>query len=159
MARRCQLRFALFELHWYFASLQHHPFNQIHSEHHLGDTVFYLQARIDFQKVEFLCLRIENEFNSSRVAIIDTCEQGFSRCMKLRPKCRVKIGRWTLLDNFLVTPLRGTIPFTERNRVTRTIAKNLHLNMPGFSDGFLQKHTVIGKVAVAKSSNLVKRIK
>ena len=48
-----------------------------------------------------------------------------------------------LFNDLLVSPLHRTIPFPETNHISKSISEDLHFDMSGFRDVFLDEYTII----------------
>ncbi len=88
-----------------------------------------LQPGVDLEKIKFVGLRIENEFNRAGVLVARGGAEARGTIPQALALCIGQAGRGSFLDDFLVAALRGTVAFAERDDVAEPVAENLHFNV------------------------------
>src|SRR6266850_1549039 len=110
----------------------HHPFDDVHARHLLGNGMFDLQPRVDFEKEKFLPIGIVEKLDSACRAIAQALNQAY-RCF---PEPPAHIGPYArcrrLFDDFLIAALRGAIAFAQCEHSAKSIAEDLYFDMTGF---------------------------
>ena len=89
-----------------------------------------LQARIDFEEIEFVGGGVVNKFDGARAVVVHRAaesQRGLPKC-GARLLGQIRCGRF--LDDFLIAALRGAIALAERNDVAFAVAEDLHFDMP-----------------------------
>src|SRR5260221_8050294 len=66
--------------------------------------------------------------------------------MEPNADCVGQSGRRSLFDDFLIAALRGTIALTQRHDGARTVAEDLHLDVPRPLDVLLEKYAAAAEV-------------
>src|SRR4029077_19607689 len=103
-----------------------------------------LQARIYFEKVK-IAIRIDQELNCPRVGIARFARQANRSLAHSSAQFRRHKWRWRFFDHLLVPPLHRTFALTKVNDVSMCVGEDLHLDMPGAVEIFLDVNTLIAK--------------
>ena len=102
-----------------------------------GDRVFNLDASVDFDEVK-LVLAVDEELDGTGVGVtrgLDQPNRGFADVLADRLG---KVRGRSLFDKFLVAPLQATISFPEVHGVSVRVGEDLHFDMTGVLDVFLE---------------------
>ena len=116
-------------------------FDQIEAEHHLGDRMLDLQARIDLHEIE-IAARPDDEFDRAGVDVVERApgrDRGFAH---LRAQLRGDERRGRFLHDFLVAPLRRTFALVEMHDVAVAVAEDLEFDMPRLLDVAFEQYAI-----------------
>ena len=111
--------------------------DQVQAGDHLGDRVLDLESGVHLQEVKFL-LRIHQEFNRPGIPIATGPGHLDGGLAHSGPQGLGHDGRGTFLDDFLMSPLYGALPFSQMNGVPEAVGQDLKLDMAGALEVFLQ---------------------
>ena len=102
--------------------------HDIHARDRLGNSVFHLQAGIDFQEVEVTFV-IQQEFNCASADVADRLAKSLGGQTDTLPQILVHRPRGRLLDQLLMPSLDGALALPQVNDVAMIIAQQLNLNV------------------------------
>ena len=137
---------------WAFPAGQHqHPGHQIHPEYGFGDTVFYLQAGVNFQEIKFVSLVIVDIFHGAGGAVFHRLAQAGGAGMEFFAGGLGQVGCRGFFHYFLVAPLQGTLPLTQRQYGPVAVTENLHFHMAGAGDKTFNEDAAVGEEIFAQS--------
>jgi len=144
----CQLNLILDERQGLTACHPQLPFHQIQAGHGFGDRMLHLEPRIHFHEPEAVgakALRpIDDEFHRSGTGIADRFG-GLDGCRTHGgAHLRRHAGRRGLLDHLLMTTLQRTIALEQVHGIA-TVPEDLHFDMAGGSDIFLDQDGIIAE--------------
>ena len=106
--------------------------------------MLHLQPGVHFHEIEFVCLRVENELNSTSI-IVTHCLRCFDSCIANACSQLLINGRWRFLNDLLVPALHRAITLIQMHIVAMLVAKDLNLNMTRSLHVLLHKHVIISK--------------
>ncbi len=132
-----------------------HPRHQVHAIDLFGDTVFHLQAGVHFQKVGLSGFGVVDKFHRAGTAVSHGFHQRHRTAVQVLAQCPGQIDGRGFLDDFLVSPLAGTVPLPQGHGAARAVTKYLYLDMAGPLDKFLQEHPAVGEVAFPQAAHAV----
>lgn len=103
--------------------------DQVDAGYLLGDRVFHLNSRIDFDEVELVRVGVDQELDRTCGGVLHLatdCECSPAHCLS---DVRVELQRGSNLDYLLMPPLHRTISLEQVHERTVPVAKQLHLDM------------------------------
>ena len=121
----------------------HHAFHEVVAGDHLGHWMFYLQARVDFKKVEILVGHVVEELDCAGRPVVDGFAEFDRGIEQSGTGCIVQMRCGGLFKDLPITPLNGTIAFSQRDHVAFPIAEDLHFDVPGVVDRTLKKYPTV----------------
>jgi len=150
---RMTLRLATvgFERRKIAGGLRHHHLDEIETGHLLGHRMLDLKPRVDFEEVEFFLRRIIDEFDRAGGFVGHRLAEPHRRLVQRMTHIIGKIGCRRLLDHLLVAPLRRAVAFAERDHIARTVAEDLHLDVPRLGNELLEEHAAILEIRKAEA--------
>ena len=119
--------------------------DDVDAGHLLGDGVFDLDARIDFDEVEFAGIRILKEFDRAGADIGRVARELQRIAAQLLAQLLAEIGRRRALDHFLVAPLDRAIALEQMHGIAMRVAQHLHFDVPGALDQLFQVDFVLAE--------------
>ncbi len=120
-------------------------FDQIDPGHAFSDGVFDLNARIDFDEIEFAGVCVLQELNGAGGAIADGTADFERRLAQSGALLLGQEGRGGAFDDLLVAALHGAIPLVEMHQVAVGIPEDLHLHMARAPDQLLEIDLILAK--------------
>ncbi len=119
-------------------------FDEVETRDCLCYRMLDLQARIYFKKVK-IAIRIHQELSCPRVRIARFARQANRSLAHRSAQFRRHKWRWRFFDHLLVPPLHRTFALAEVNDVPMCVGEDLHLDMPGPVEIFLDVNALIAK--------------
>ncbi len=114
--------------------------DQVQSSDHLGDGVFHLDARVHLDEEPLMPVQIVKELDGPSVVVADFPGNACRSVAQLADHVfRQTEGRGDL-DHFLMAALHRAIAFVEMNDVAMAVTEDLHLDVLGAGNIFLQEH-------------------
>ena len=102
--------------------------------------MFDLQAGVHFEEVEVITVRIVDEFDRARGAVVHAFPQLDGGSVESGAGFPGQAGRRGFLDDFLVSALDRTIAFAESQHLAASIAENLHFHVASAFNEAFEKH-------------------
>ena len=118
--------------------------HQIEAGNLLGDGMFDLQTRVHFQKME-IEIGVHKEFDGAGVDVAAGACQAHGGVAHFLAQVGRDDGRGCFLDHFLMAPLHGAFPFTERDDAAVGVGENLDFHVMGLVEIFFQIQTVVAE--------------
>ncbi len=103
-------------------------FHKVEAGNLLGDGMLDLQARVHFQKIK-IEIGVNEEFNSAGVDVAAGAREAHRGLAHLLAQVGRDDGRGRFLDHFLMAPLDGAFPFTERDDAAVGVGENLDFHV------------------------------
>ena len=111
--------------------------HQVDAGHQLRDRVLDLNARVDFDEIEFVVL-VDQELASAGIEIIGFLDEADRGVANRTADSTRQVRSRRFLDQFLMPPLQGAVAFPQVNEVAVPIAENLHFDVSGTVDVFFE---------------------
>jgi hypothetical protein len=99
-------------------------FDEIKAQHHLGDRMLDLQARVDFHEIE-IADGADDELDGAGVDVVERARGRHRGFAHARAQLGREEGRRRFLEHLLVTALRRAFAFVEMDRLAVRIAEDL----------------------------------
>ncbi len=115
--------------------------DEIEPEHHLGDRMLDLQARVDLHEIEIAGLA-DDELDRAGVDVVERArgrDRGFAH---LRAQLGRHERRGRFLEHFLVAPLRRAFALVEMHDVAVRVAEHLELDVARALDVAFEQHAI-----------------
>jgi hypothetical protein len=116
--------------------------NDVQTGNHFRYRMFYLDTGIHFHKIKSPVL-VNQEFHRPGIFIADRLSR--PDCSLAHPVSQLG-GQYSgrrFFDHLLISPLNGTIPFSQMNNIAEMIGQYLKFNMPRSCQVFFHIHGVI----------------
>ena len=133
-----------------------HPAHQINIINSFGDTVFNLQARIDFEEIESVARRVVYKFDRTGRTVRNALHKSQSSFMQRFASLFGQARRRRFFNDLLVTALHRAIAFTKHNSIPFAIAKDLHFDMAAAFHILFDKEACILEVVFAQPLDSIK---
>ena len=109
--------------------------DQVNAGHTFGNRMLNLNPRIDFEDVKILVL-IDEKFDCSCVGISRRLPQTHRRVAQRLSHILPQQWRGRLLDQLLMSALKGAITLPQMDQIPVIVAEDLHLHVPSPLDVF-----------------------
>ncbi len=119
--------------------------DDVDAGHLFGNGMFDLYPGVDLDEVVFGGVRIHQKLDRSRMRVVHRPRQLERGLAKRAAPSRVEVRRGGALDHLLVTPLHRAVALEEVHDLAMAVAQDLHLDMMGSLDEFLQVHLVVAE--------------
>ena len=108
--------------------------DEIKAGHCFSDSMLYLNARIDFHKIEFIIGKIQQKFHRTDIGVMDAlgCFDG-ETSDAVTHVLRQSDGR-RFFQQFLIAPLQRAFAFAEVQDFAIVVRDDLHFDMAGVFD-------------------------
>lgn len=116
-----------------------------------------LYARVHLDEKPFATFDIDQELDRARVRVADLARDPQRRVAQAVDDLLINAVAGRLLDHFLVAALHGTITLVEVQNIAVLVAQDLHLDVLGAPDEFLQEHRAVAKGALRLALRLVQQ--
>src|SRR5690606_26580832 len=127
-----------------------------------GHRMLDLQPRIHLHEPEPVWPEafryVGDELDRTCTAIGNGLRRPHGRVADCYTHLAVQARRRRFLDDFLVPPLRRTIPLEQMDGIAFAVSDDLHLNVPGTSDEFLDQHPAIAEARLRLAPACSKRL-
>ena len=101
---------------------------------HFGHGMLDLDARIDFDEIEFPAIAIHQEFHRAGADIIGRLADAQRRLRHVAARLVGNPGGGGALDHFLVAALDGAVALEQMHQIAVMVAQDLHFDMAGPGD-------------------------
>ena len=135
----------------------HHPLDDVDAGDGFGHAVLDLQPGVDFEEIEVLSARVDDELDRARRAVTRCRGEALCGVVKRHPHLGTKVRRRGFLDHLLVAPLQRAVPVTQREHATAAVAEDLHLDVARIADVALEEHTGVGEVRLREALDRLER--
>ena len=121
--------------------------HDVDSGNDFGHGMLDLNARIHLDKEPLIGVDIEQKLNSSRVVVTDFARDAHRGVAQFLSRLRIQIDTGRDLDDFLMASLNTAIALVQMNDFAPAVAQNLHFDVLGARDVFLQENRIVAKRA------------
>ena len=128
--------------------------HDIDSCYFFGNRVLDLDARIDFNEMEFARVDVHQELDGAGVLIIRFAREPQRQFANLASLVFRQIRSRRAFDDFLVSPLNRAVPFVQVVYAAVRVAEDLNFDMPRSLDQFFQKACAVSECRFGFSSTL-----
>src|SRR5262249_40044729 len=115
-------------------------FDGVDSRHFLGEGVLALNPWIDLNKIEVIGVPIDEKFCGAGVFIFHAPADLNGGIAQRLTHLWVKVRRGSNFNDLLMPPLHGAVALEQMYQVAVLIAENLHFNVAGPADEFLDEY-------------------
>ena len=122
----------------------------------LGDRMFDLQTRVHFQKIK-IEVGVDQEFDSAGVDVAAGAREAHRGVAHFLAQVGRDDWRGRLFDHFLMAPLDGAFPLTERDDAAVSVGENLDFHVMGPVEIFFEVKAVIAKCVHGFGGSISKR--
>src|SRR5262245_8464545 len=113
--------------------------DQVNAGHHLGDSMFDLDARVHLDEIEFAVWR-EEKLHRADVRIAHHFGRAHRRLTHLLAPARIQDGARRFLNHLLMAALDRAVALTQMLRVAEVVSDDLEFNVPRMFEVLLQVH-------------------
>ena len=118
----------------------------------LGDGVFDLDARIDFDEVEPAGIGVLQELDRAGIEVTDGPADSQAQFAEFGAPCVVEVQRRRALDHLLVASLHRAVALVEVHEVAVHVAEDLHFDMARAAHQLLEVHLVVAECSLRLAS-------
>ena len=120
-------------------------FHDINSSDKFCHGMLNLNPSIHLHEVKFAFTFIVKKLDCPSIFIANRFCRADSCRSDLVSNCLTDCYGWRFFEDFLVVSLKGTIPFTQMNHMSKLVSQNLNLNMTSWVDDAFKVHSSIAK--------------